>query len=613
MPLGNTCAALTELSYYGRPRTVFQAKYHDREPPVHDAGPPFSRTVLLPLPDESDEVAAAEAVDLCSQMLYRDLATPLGRAADLARAGLPSPPWEERGQYYQTFGLFQLAWPRHSLLQGAARGLVQRVVARWMSKDSKPLREAVQEWVQEQWARRQLGADAFIERTRDEMGKRLRGGPEALFAAAIEPLTKVSAHGDANRKGSRELKGLAPEALAAVLTELEALIGRPADDHPPEEPPRLLPLLRQATDKLAERWGQQIAELSVHLIEAPKFRLAGAEEAIRQVVTTIEQALQHHEPLAKELTQKAREAYECLNAYARPKPGARRPALGTAELIELARAYAKWHYQSLILTHLSSSFVSLRGHLSDELREVNFCRVRLGELLRLLETPPGRDSLLGPAGGRKWGIGKRLYFAGCRNQREAVEHLLEGVTPEHLLDLDGRIEEMLKAQFTALVHVCMTTQNILKDVEAALLRVASDFAAELLPPTTAADLFFEQHPEAEAAEGEVARYFDEAAPELSAGRNPRPGPPVAEVALVTTPDGPAGEAFRELLQQSMGEGAELHNAGSPDDVLIYRERNNLPLAGLEQLGPVARDAYAQMTATENFTPHSRCDVDFKGR
>ena len=34
---------------------------------------------------------------------------------------------------------------------------------------------------------------------------------------------------------------------------------------------------------------------------------------------------------------------------------------------------------------VAQAFVSLRGHLSDELREINFCRVRLNELVRQLE------------------------------------------------------------------------------------------------------------------------------------------------------------------------------------------------------------------------------------
>ena len=41
----------------------------------------------------------------------------------------------------------------------------------------------------------------------------------------------------------------------------------------------------------------------MRLIELPAFRLAGAEEAVRQVVASIEKVLGTHEPLARELTQ----------------------------------------------------------------------------------------------------------------------------------------------------------------------------------------------------------------------------------------------------------------------------------------------------------------------
>ena len=51
-------------------------------------------------------------------------------------------------------------------------------------------------------------------------------------------------------------------------------------------------------------------------------------------------------------------------------------------------------------------------------------------------------------------------------------------------------------------------------------------------------------------------------------------------------------------------------AVSVDDILFYREVSYLPLGGLEQLGPAGQDAYRQMSAAEDFTPHTRIDVDF---
>lgn len=57
---------------------------------------------------------------------------------------------------------------------------------------------------------------------------------------------------------------------------------------------------------IAGELSQKLAALTVRLIELPAFRLAGAKEAVRQVVTPIEKILGAHEPLARE---KAAENY----------------------------------------------------------------------------------------------------------------------------------------------------------------------------------------------------------------------------------------------------------------------------------------------------------------
>ena len=76
----------------------------------------------------------------------------------------------------------------------------------------------------------------------------------------------------------------------------------------PEKEPVLVQALREATTKLANEWSQKLAELPVKLIEKPEFRLAGAEEAVRQVVSTIEKVLEHHEPLTREMASQAKGA-----------------------------------------------------------------------------------------------------------------------------------------------------------------------------------------------------------------------------------------------------------------------------------------------------------------
>ncbi|MFO0928183.1 MAG: tubulin-like doman-containing protein [Gemmataceae bacterium] len=612
MAVGNTYAALTELTHFSAPTTTFRGKYHEREATFEDADPPFSRNIVLPLPDESDEVATQEVIDLCSQFLYRDLTTSFGRTADHARADLMAPVWEARGQYFQTFNLFHLSWPRHALVSTLSRRLCQRLVARWGTKDSKPLQEMVQQRIHERWTEGGLTSDRFIERLQDEVNRELGTTMEQQFAAVIQAIAARSAQGQP-RAGRTSEPAVDPVRLAAVLAELEALVGRPGESPPADEPPLLVRLSQEKADLLAHEWSQRRAELSVQMIEEPAFRLAGAEEAIRQMVASIEQVLQQHEPLTKELTEKAVRTYERLRTLADPArpPLPRSVPLTAAQVQEWLHGYPKWRVQSLILQRLAGTFVALRGHLSDELREVNFCRVRLTELGRLFEAPLPDELPLSPAsekGMAEKHIGKRLLPAGCDSLAEVVELYLREFTPESVLELDGRMEEMLKSSFTALVNVCLSGAHLLKPVQTAMLAVARAFVAEHLPPTSVTELFFERYPDDEAI-AELAACYSEATPEIAILRSRRVGPALAELCVLAAPQDDNAAQLAEAFHAAVPD-VEVVATTSPEDILVYRERGNLALADLEHLGPLGHDAYLKMNSSDNFTPHARTDVSF---
>ena len=601
LPLGNAYAALTELRHYSSPDSVFTASYHQREAPIRDADPPFSRCVLLPLPDEADDTATRELIDQAGQHLYRDLCSPLGKAADLGRAELPAPPWQSRGLFYQTFGLYQLAWPRHALMRETGRRLCKKLLLRWMSKDSKPIRETVQAWIQQEWARLDLGSEQMIARLREACQEMLRQEPEDAFLAAVQPLAERCAPSPTGKKAA-PAADLTPEDAAAVLAELEGLIGKPTDDAAPDGAGALGRRLREASDKLVAAWGQKLAETSVQLIEEPQFRLAGAEESIRQVVASIEQILQRHEPLARDLAAKASDAYVRLKTFLAPvKSVGRKPQLSTAEVLELLRNYPKWRFQSLVLQQASSAFLSLRGHLSDEAREINFCRVRLTELQRLLESPTG-------AGESEPRAGRLLLPTGCKDLAEAVDGMLTRLGPDAMAELDGLMQEAIRQEFTALVHICLAHANLLKTVETSMVRTAERFAEGLLGETNAAGLLLEQHPDEDDAKSEASSFFDEARPELS----PAGSACASTLFVLASPPGPAGDRLRKLTHEALPE-VEVLSAVTEDDVVFYREASSLSLSGLEQLGSVGQDAYRQMSAAEDFTPHTRIDVNFLAR
>jgi hypothetical protein len=662
LTLGNVHAALKELIYYGSPGSRFHCQYLEDEAPVEEAAPPFGRCVLMPLGEETDEKALRRVVGLVGQYLYRDLCSPLGRAADLARAGLPSPAWESRGLYYQTFGIFQLSFPRQALFEIVGRRLCRRLLEGWISKDSKPVRERVQTWVHEQWAHNELGGDTFIEQLSQECRQLLGQAPESALQEVLQPLIDKYTPSGGSANGTQPASALPPRSpsrvsasgssrpeiqsteIAEALIRLEELLGDPAEDGLIEPRGTLVLHLHEAAEGLGQHWGQKLAELPVRLIEEPQFRLAGAEEAVRQLVAMIEQMLQNQEPLLKDLMGRSREAYDRLRTMAVLGAGACKSGSGlvakvggvlhrgrssgptTADVLELLRSYSKWRYQSLVLNQVACVFIALRGHLADEMREINSCRVRLIELQRMLEDPSGlargaRGSDHGrlkqttPPGRDPSHPGKFLFPGNARDLAAAADEFLSRVGPEGLDQLDARMEAMLKERFTALVQVCLSEANVLSNVYRAMLDTAGAFAAELVPPTDAAAMFFDQHPDDEQATAEVSSFFDEARPE-SPGQKPPDDRTLArppEFCVLLTPPGDAGDRFRELARQGLGKG-ELHSAtGGPqaaDDVLLYCERSHLALSDLEQLGPAAQNAYTQMNRTGHFTPHSRIDVDF---
>ncbi len=588
LPLGNACAALTELRHF-QGGAEFRAQYVDREAALQEAGAPFARCILLPLPPAAEEGRDAAAAPV-AEFLARDLCTGLGRAADQARTAYSDP---LGGPYCQTFGLYNLVFPRRALLARAARRLCRTLVERWMSKDGAPVREAAQAWVAENWSRDEYGPEGFIERLQAGCERALGQPPEKLFAQLIEPATA----------------GAAPdaEAVADALTRLEQQVGRPVEETLADQPPPLAVLLREAGNKIVDEWGGRLGELMVRLIESPQFRLAGAEEAIRHVVASLQKVLEHHEPLARELTTRAAEAHariQALIAQLRKPAGKKNPPPSPAEVQELLRCYPKWRYQSLVLQQVTRGLVSLRGLLSDELREVNFCRTRLAELTRAFaqhdeeEAEPGKDGRDAPAHAVP---GRRLFPGGCATLDAAAEHVLKGISAQQLAELDEQVQAMIRRQFTALVHVCLTSANLLRNLEIAMQEQAEGLVKGCLTSLNAAELFFAEHAEEGAAEDAIRAAFDEAAPELTA----RGG----EVCLLVVPPGPAGTRFRALARQALPDVVLVGVVGG-DDIVFYREGAQLRLADLEQLGPVAREAYAQLRRRQHFTPHSRVDIPF---
>jgi hypothetical protein len=671
LALGNTVAALMEMSYFGTPDNGFFARYHENEPPLRDAEPPFNRSFILQLDGgaasadsaSGETTGVSTSIGAAGEFLARELTSQLGRVVDMSRADLQAPPWPRRGLYHSTFGLYCLTSPHRALIQELARELCANLVDQWKSKDSAPVKAGAIEWAEQRWEREGWSPQVLSQQLQ-ELSERVVGqsiqrdataGPmpwEQAMSSILAPLmVKFRASTREHIKDIRERDKVQSADVVhfeEALRKIEAVIGWPADEETMGRSAVLPEHLRAAVEELVVGWGDRVAELVVRLIEQPGFRLAGAEEVVRQTVAKIETVLQALEPKAKELAKTVSETYAriqtLLQALAKPAKG--RPPILIADVIELIRCYAEWRYDDLLRQQLVSAYVSLRGHWSDELREINFCRVRLTELQQtfadacirrkrgsssqeIRSTRPSLTASIGcgaeqsstsvledvPRGSSQGGLrdsdadsvaGRRLFPPGCRNLEQAVTQYLSNVEAEDLAELDNQMQQMIRRDFRALVHVCLTSTNVLKDLEQAMQHEAEVFVTPRLAGTNPAELFLQQHSDDGSALSELQSAFDEAAP-MSQSRSPGWQP--TEMSVLLTPAGPEGEKLRRLAKQAINN-VTILGADGDDDIVIYRELANVPLADLEPMQAVGLEAYRQMCAVENFTPHARIDITF---
>jgi hypothetical protein len=588
--LGNTFAALTELNHFSSPDTTFSARYDDSGRLSEEGQAPYNRTFLLTLPEGADEGPMAEVAELAGGFLARDLITPLGRALDEVRDKLP-PANHPRGLTCQTFGLYTISWPRHALLRSVARRLCYQLVRRWMSKDAVTTRDLIAAAIRDYWSREGLSGDNLLTSLQTAAGSALGPPAEVVFASITEVLDRWDSQPE-----------MSPALPSEVLNRIYEIVGQP-EGSLGYRPGLLLEPLRAEGQNLIRDWGRRLSTFTVDFVEQPRFRLAGAEEAARQIVGALERLLQHYEPLQREVASRAADAFHRIGPLIANFPlpasqGAKRTSAMAAQLVELLKVYPKWQFQTLVMQQLINVLVSLRGQVSEQLRELNYCRVRLGELRQEFEAATIAPAL-SPSSFRR-----DLFPANCRSFDDAAKQIMDEIGQKHIEDLDTRIQVSIQQQFTTLMHVCLTSTNLLKRLASVMELQAETFAGERLGTSDVAEMYLANQSGPDQASGDLRTVFDEAEPNLGSLHISAPR---SEIRVLASPSSPTGKRLAELTEQVLS-GKNIRRVEGRDEIVMYREIPHFPLADLEHLGPLGFEAYRQMVAIDNFTPHSRMDI-----
>jgi hypothetical protein len=389
-------------------------------------------------------------------------------------------------------------------------------------------------------------------------------------------------------------------AACGVLDKALALVGRPDIDGQDPIPGRLRGVLHATGQAVIAESEAKLSEMAVHFIEMPSYRLAGAEEAIRQLTAKLSQTLEMFEHLLYETEKQVTELYGRLLPLIGSLEGfTPRKGSAAADVLDLLRTYPRKRYQALVLESVVTVYRTLLANTPEYLREVNFCRVRLGELCAAIVPPVKPQSELS-------GPGQHLLPAGCRTLDEAAEQFLARLAPDEVHVFEHALQAQVRKHFRALVTLCLDNNpqyQLVRDVVFGQVRAFLEARLERANP---AEVFFRFRPHSHAAQRDIAQAYDEAAPEPA---GPRLGPG-AEAVLIGVPGDEFGKRFCELARQTLPV-VELAEAANDGDLVFYREQSALALIDLPQFSLPAREAYLTAATPEVPTFHARRDISWQ--
>ena len=635
LALGNTYAALTELNHYARPETTFAANYDDRHGMLREKEPPFTRYFLLPgaagglnptrttppgsgvtkvsrsptpagiappgsrvgpglasgvisrpgsrpLPVAST-VRTADAPGLkpysdAAALLRLDLFTPVGRAADGAREPALADAAGRGG--FAAFGLAGFDWPRAEVVARTTATVTAAVLKTWFAPDPKRAREVVPPWAAARWTQLGLDPDAILAHLQAAAEQAAGARIEELITAATEPLVPKGWLGRLPD----------PDRVSVALDQLVKLFGPPASGAA-RTPTPIQEAAADAATVAAEGFAHDLRAVGRELVENPQFRLAGAEEVLRQFLATTDRLIDQYGRGAADADGTAQAGYDCLNRYAHHNTGVRKPA--GAEIADALRQFPRARYQAVSHRLLSRFYRSVRGTLAGELASAAECRERL----RKSAADPGpapADTIPGP---------RRLMPPGCLTVADAVERFLGVLNDADLEEIERRVQAALAPEYGGLYEATLHTTAGADGVVGTVRGEARAYLDARLGEVDMGSMFAERFRSRQHAETAVGQAFASAEPEW-VGNGPWAA---AEVTVFAAPGGIAGQPIRELAARAVP-AAGLVTPEARDEVTIYREYPTVPLAAAPHFGPAGLTAYQNLPETNQCTLHSRLDV-----
>jgi hypothetical protein len=649
----NVYATLTELNHFSDPTVPFAAQYGMDGPRLVDEGSPYDCTYLLTLQNRTPE-ARREAMAHLGSYLFHELTTPLGLRLERCRqrALLMD------GSPFRSLGTFGVWFPRGLMLRLAARRVCRRILEDWQLQGSPSAHAEVEASYARLVADPELTTEALAGRITDSARQHLEGAPSEvltrLLAGLEEQSQQLIAQDDPGGWARQALQRVMEWLGSGVQHSSNGTSGKSGERlNVMQRKSRLSKSLETAAAHLAEEWEQRFTGAAFGLMEHPGRRIAAAEAALTRLIqfcsetsATQEQRLTQLHDRTRQSQQQLQTAVEaCVTGGGFAWFGNRTRRQLRVFMDHLA-AFARQCLAEDLATTVTQFYQTLRGRLTDRLRDLALCRQRLRHLQETLETAEyagednSNDIYEDESMSQTPMLSPETFWESLRDSRTIRVVLPEGATDliqaaarfvqtlsgEQWTQVDQSFQDQVLSQRGGLYQSCVGISDLMRHLVHPLLNQAVNYLSGQLPITDVAQVETTLDP---LEEGEpitrLQTYHDQAEPLLKStpaptgpaplgkplskpplGRNDATLPP-DQTSFLLVPASEAGKEFGQIAEQIMPQ-VQLVSVAGQADLMFCREQEGLSPADLERILKACRSAYEESAPVPQHSPHARFDI-----
>ncbi len=647
--LANTHATLTELNHYCDPTNVFSAQYGVEGQRIVDQGSPFASIYLLPLPHRAPD-ALEDVLCHLGSYVFHETTTPLGgrlehvRVAALAQAD----PNHCFSAPFRTLGTYGVWFPRGLLLRLAARTACRKLIETWLTTDetmlaSSSISAQIAAVCEALTNEPKFTADALMARIEEatraahltDLGDTPAEAVTGVLANLLEQSTQSVAQNDAGN-WSRQALNRVREWLGG---------GEAANQFSEWRKTRVNRALHLAAQKVAEQYAKDFVAGLSSVVELPGARLAAAEKAVTLLEEFCKVQIAGHQERLQQQRTRTRQAWTQLDAAVADCIaggggfflfGGRSNRRMLGAFMDKLSAFARQRLQEEMIGALEHFFVALQGQLNDQRRDLGFCRQRLRHLQEGLEaiasaddedlnnTKPASEYTVThspvPSTEAYWEAIRQSHTArvvlpnGEEELERAAIKLLHGLKQADWHQLDKDVHQRVLQPLGGLHRACLNSGDLSRALAAPLIDEMISLLGHHLPVMDVAEILANEFgckfdemsgchgaPDLDELGALTRAYLDRAA--LLVASNDA----VPQHAFLLIPASPAGRALSQALEQALPDLKHVPVPGQAD-LMICRDQGPLTIRDLGRLLKQCSQAYAQLAAVPQSSPHSRFDL-----